>query len=194
MTYLFGAGLLLVGFFLPWIDAFVISFSGFEIPRLASLTLRFLESASRASGGKGVPFSLRIKFYSLYSLYLIPVTCLIGILVELSLYQRGRNSVVTKILSAVSPLFSILVILIDVLGDFDPARLRDSGDPEPNGSGSSTSRTRDDDGGGGLEFLGVGFYASALGMVLAFVGSFINPGSRVDGGRRARGSRWRGRR
>ena len=86
-----GSLLLLVSFFLPWVDAMITTVSGFELPQAVS----DLMDMTGDSGGAGI----------LYLLYLIPVLAIITLIMS----AMNKN---VKIIGIVTGIVSLLMLIV----------------------------------------------------------------------------------
>ncbi len=190
VTYLAGAVLLLGGFFLPWIDLVIVRIAGYQVPYLGRKVMYGASELSKAVGGSGVPLSLQLKVLSLYLLYLIPLSCSLGAAREFSLFQQGRNCFLSKLISALSPLIAVFLIIFVFIADVDLTALSTEKTSQPGAQSAPATGVRTgavgEQVGKWLDLFGLGFYMSLAGMLLAGIGTFINPVPREVYGARPR--------
>ena len=102
-----GALLVLIGFVLPWYSAGIISFSGYDIPKMAEIAKNISDSFSGSSDG--------YKLYKLYYiLYLFPIVSIYLLYCEYSQSYKFKNAAKLSI-----SLLMIALIIYQVIENKD---------------------------------------------------------------------------
>ena len=154
VVFLIGAALMLVGFMTPWISfQGIISISGFQIPIMINKLATMMGDKSG-------------QFIVLYFMYFIPVACVGAAVEEFVAAKQGRNRWYVRLVAALSPLISFLLIIATFPKPDTPQQ------PEREQRQETSARQ------GGpsvMDFIGFGAWLSLGGFAVSLAGVFTSP-------------------